>query len=85
LEKHWIAVNGSRKVSPFSNGTVFLMENLHASKNTSKIVSKTVNVLHNDEFNNRKKNKESWQAEGGKDKKQMIKSAKNSEGIKKKR
>jgi hypothetical protein len=51
-----MATHGSRKVSPFNNGTVYLMENMHSSKNNSKLISKTSNILYNDDFNNRKKN-----------------------------
>ena len=80
-----MAANGSRKVSPFNNGTMYMMQNLQSSKNTSKIVSKTANILHNDDFNNKKKNKESFQTQGNREKKPMIKSAKNSEGVKRKK
>lgn len=81
-----MATNGSRKVSPYANGTVYLMENIQNSKNNSKLVSKTSHILNNDELNNRKKNKESFQADcNPKERKNMIKSAKNHEILKKKR
>ena len=52
---------GNKKITPFNSGTVYLMENLQASKNNSKIISKTstnpLNLGDEGFANNGKKNK----------------------------